>query len=91
MNSNRVNKQRFWYLLERKMSGHATGKELAELYQIVTRSPDAHNTAVLLERLWQFCSADEIERVIRQESDEGLGGRYLWPEQALFSSKKATT
>jgi hypothetical protein len=87
MNSNRVNKQRFWYLLERKTSGNATGSELAELDKMVMHSPEANNTAVLIGRLWQCRSADEIEHVIRQELAEGNDGHYLWPEEYPKTTK----
>ncbi len=87
MNSNRVNKQRFWYLLERKASGNATGSELAELDKLIMRSPEANNTAVLIGRLWQCRSADEIEYAIRQELAEGHDGHYLWPVESPKTNK----
>jgi hypothetical protein len=87
MNSNWVNKQRFWYLLERKTSGNATGSELAELDKIIMRSPEAGNTALLIERLWQCHSADEIERAIRHELAEGHEAQYLWPEKHPKTTK----
>ena len=82
MYNDRVKKQRFWYLLERKLLGAGTSDELAELDEMAKANQEVYDTIVLVNQLWQFRSADQMEQVIRQELADGHEMKYLWPGSA---------
>ncbi len=73
-----IKKQRFWYLLERNMTGTCTKSELAELGKMANASREISDTIALVNRLWQFDTVDEMEQVIRQELADGHEKKYLW-------------
>jgi hypothetical protein len=87
MYSDRMKKQRFWYLLERKLLGTGTSDELDELDEMAKANQKAYDSIALVDRLWQFRSADQMEQVIRQELADGHEKKYLWPEQRPKTAK----
>jgi hypothetical protein len=77
MGNDRINRQRFWQLLERKLLGIASIGELSELDEIANVSKEAFETIVLVEILWPLNSIDEMEEVIRKNFIHSNENKFL--------------
>ena len=73
-----IKRQRFWYLLERKLTGSCDKTELTELNKMADDNREIYNTIALVNHLWQFDTIDEMEQIIRQELADGHEKKYLW-------------
>lgn len=78
IDGDRIKKQRFWYLLERNLTGTCNKIELAEFDKMADGSREMRDTIALVNRLWRFDTIDEMEQMIRQELADDHEKKYIW-------------